>query len=192
MPGIIGKKLGMTRLFQDDGSVIPVTVLHCQPATVTYVKTAERDGYPAIVLGFDALKKPRKTKKFKLLREFRVEKPEDFKIGDMVTVDTFKDIKDVTVTGMSKGKGFMGTMRRHNFHSGPGGHGSHFKREPGSIGARSKPGRIHKGKKMAGHQGYDRITLKNIPLVEIDSAKHLLLVKGPVPGPDGGVILIKA
>lgn len=192
MPGLIGKKLGMTRVFQDDGSVIPLTLLSCTPQTIVQVKTAEKDGYPAIVLGFEALKKPKKTKKFRVLKEFRVEKPEEFKVGDQVTVQVFKDMKEVTVTGVSKGKGFAGFIKRHHFSSGPGSHGSHFKREPGSIGARSKPGRIHKGKKMAGHMGFEQVTLQHLPLLQVDTEKNLLAVKGPVPGPRGGIIIIKS
>lgn len=192
MPGLIGKKLGMTRVFQDSGHVIPVTEIACPPSTITQVKTKERDGYPAIVLGFIALKKPRKTKKFKTLKEFRVEKPEDYKIGDTVTVESLKELKEVTVTAVSKGKGFAGFIKRHHFSSGPGSHGSHHKREPGSIGARSKPGRIHKGKKMAGHLGFKQVTLQHVPLVEVNTEKNIVRVKGQVPGPKGGTVIIRA
>lgn len=191
MPGILGRKLGMSRIFEDDGRVIPVTRLACAPQTVAQVKTSEKDGYPAIVLGFEALKKPRKTKKFRFLREFRVAKPEDYKIGDTVTVVQFKDVKEVTVSGISKGKGVQGVIKRHHFSSGPGSHGSHYHREPGSIGARAKPGRVHKGKRMAGHMGYERVTLKHIPLMEINAEKNLILVKGPVPGPRGALVEIR-
>lgn len=190
MPGLLGRKLGMTRIFQDDGSVIPVTLISCPPSTVTQVKTVVTDGYPAIVLGFDALKKPRKTKKYRALREFRVEKPEEYKQGDQITVEKLKEVKDVLVSGISKGKGFAGFMKRHHFAGGPGSHGSHAKREPGSIGARSKPGRIHKGKKMAGHMGFERVTLKHVPLMDVNPEKNLLAVKGQVPGPKGGLIEI--
>lgn len=192
MPGILGRKLGMTRVFQDDGHVIPVTIIACNPSQVTQVKTVEKDGYPAIVLGFEALKKPRKTKKFRFLREFRVEKPEDYKIGDSVSVEQFKEIKEVYVSAVSKGKGFAGFMKRHHYGGGPGSHGSHFKREPGSIGARSKPGRIHKGKKMAGHMGFDRVTLQNIPVIQVHPDKNLLVIKGPVPGPKGTLVMIRS
>lgn len=192
MPGILGRKLGMSRIFQDDGRVIPVTLLSCPPSTVAQIKTAEHDGYPAIVLGFEALKKPRKTKKFRFLREFKVEKPEDYKVGGAVNVDAFRDVKEVAITGTSKGKGFAGFIKRHHFASGPGSHGSHFKREPGSIGARSKPGRIHKGKRMAGRMGNERTTLKRVPLMEINLEKNLLVVKGQVPGPCGGLIIINS
>lgn len=191
MPGILGRKVGMSRIFQDDGQVIPVSLVSCTPNTVAQVKTADKDGYPAIVLGFEALKKPKKTKKFRFLREFQVEKPENYKVGDAVTVEVFKDITSVKVTGMSKGKGFAGFMKRHHFSSGPGSHGSHHKREPGSIGARSKPGRICKGKRMAGHMGYEKTTVQNIPLMKVDLEKNILAIKGPLPGPRGGLVVIK-
>ena len=181
----------MSRIFQDDGQVIPVSLVSCAPNTVVQLKTNDKDGYPAIVLGFEALKKPRKTKKFRFLREFRVEKPEEFKLGDAVTVETFKDIKEVKVSSVSKGKGFAGFMKRHNFASGPGGHGSHHHREPGSIGARSKPGRVCKGKKMAGHMGFEKTTIEHVPLMLVDLSKNILAIKGPLPGPRGGLIVIK-
>jgi large subunit ribosomal protein L3 len=191
MPGILGRKIGMTQIFEDDGRVIPLTLLSCPPSQVTQVKTSEKDGYPAIVLGFEALKKPRKTKKFRFLREFSVAKPEDYKVGDSVTVETFKDIKEVTISGISKGKGVQGVIKRHHFSSGPGSHGSHYHREPGSIGARAKPGRVHKGKRMAGHMGYERVTIKRVPLIQVNPEKNLLAVKGQVPGPKGGLIEIR-
>ncbi|MEK7523462.1 MAG: 50S ribosomal protein L3 [Patescibacteria group bacterium] len=192
MPGILGTKMGMTRIFQDDGRVIPVTVLSCSPSVITQIKTVDKDGYPAIVLGFNALKKPRKTRKYRFLREFHVEKPEDYKVGDQVTVEAFKEIKLVTVKAVSKGKGFAGFMKRHHFHSGPGSHGSHFNREPGSIGARSNPGRIHKGKKMAGHMGFESLTTRNIPLIQVLPERNILLIKGPVPGPRGGLVMVNS
>lgn len=191
MQGILGRKVGMSRIFQDDGRVIPVTLLHCPPSQIVQVKTVESDGYPAIVLGFSALKKPRKTKKFRFLREFKVEKPEDYKIGDEITVESLKEVKEVILTAISKGKGFAGFIKRHHFASGPGSHGSHHKREPGSIGARAKPGRVHKGKRMAGHMGNEMVTLKHIPLIEVNSEKNLLIIKGPVPGPNGGLVEVK-
>lgn len=191
MSGILARKVGMTRIFQEDGTVHPVTVLSCPPSIVTAIKTTDKNGYNAIVLGFDPLKKVKKTKKYKVLKEFRVEKPEEYTVGDEVTVDAFKDTKEVILTSTSKGKGFQGVMKRHNFRSGPGGHGSHAHREGGSIGARSKPGRIHKGKKMAGHMGNEQVTLRYVPLMEVISDKHLLLIKGPVPGPNGGLVIVK-
>lgn len=182
----------MTRIYGDQGQVIPVTLISCPPSEITQIKTVEHDGYQAIVLGFEALKKPKKTKKFRFMREFKVEKPADFKIGDKVTVETFKEVKSVSATGISKGKGFAGVIKLHNFSSGPGGHGSHNHREPGSIGARSKPGRIHKGKRMAGRMGNKQVTRKLIPLIEIHSEKNLLVLKGAVPGPNGSLIIVKS
>lgn len=192
MPGILGRKLGMSRTFADDGRVIPVTLIHCPPSQVVQTKTVKSDGYPAIVLGFNALKKPRKTKKFKALREFKVEKPEDYKVGDSVTVESFKEVKEVSLSSISKGKGFAGFIKRHHFSSGPGSHGSHMKREPGSIGARAKPGRVIKGKRMAGHMGAEKVTRNHVPLIQVDTEKQLLIIKGAVPGPNGGLVIIKA
>lgn len=192
MPGILGRKVGMTRIFQDDGRVIPVTLLDCSPNVVAQIKTGDKDGYPAIVLGFEALKKPKKTKKFRALREFRVEKPEDYKIGDNVTVEQFKEIAEVTLTGTSKGKGFQGVIKRHHFSSGPRSHGSHAHREPGSIGARAKPGRVCKGKRMPGHMGHERVTIQHVPLIKVDTERNLLAVKGQVPGANGGLVIIKS
>lgn len=191
MPGILGRKLGMTRIFQDE-QTIPLTIVECSPNTVTQVKTVEKDGYQAVVLGFEPLKKPKKTKKYRVLSEFPFKEGETFNVGDQVTVEKFKDIKEVIVTGISKGKGFQGTIKRWHFASGPRSHGSHFNREPGSIGPRARMGKLHKGKKLAGHMGFKRITLKHIPLIQIDPEKNLLAVKGPVPGPEGTLIIIKA
>lgn len=191
MPGILGRKIGMTRIFQDDGRVIPVTILACSPNSVAQVKTVDNDGYPAIVLGFEQLKKPRKTRKYRFLKEFRVEKPEDYKIGDQVTLEILKDAKEVTLSGISKGKGFAGFIKRHHFSSGPGSHGSHAHREPGSIGARAKPGRVIKGKRMAGRMGSERVTIQHVPVMEVNPEKNLLAVKGQVPGANGGLIEIK-
>ena len=192
MPGILGRKVGMTRVFQDDGCVIPLTLVECQPNTVVQVKTLEKDGYPAIVLGFKQLKRPKKNKKFYHLREFRVEKGAEYKIGDLVTLESFKDAELVKVSGVSKGKGFQGFIKRHNFSSGGASHGSHHNREPGSIGCRAKPGRVHKGKKMAGHMGVDRVTLRDVKVVSVDVSKHLIALKGPLPGANNGVITILA
>lgn len=191
MSGIIGKKIGMTRLIQDDGRVIPITVIHCEPNEVAQVKTAEKDGYPAIVLGFSKLKKPTKTKKFAHLKEFRITAEETYNKGDMVTCESLKDVKEVTVMGVSKGKGFQGVIKRHNFSRGPMSHGSHHHREPGSIGARAKPGRVEKGKKLPGHMGTGQITLNKVKVAYLDAEKNLVGLKGAVPGARGGVIIIR-
>lgn len=191
MPGVVARKVGMTRIFQDGGNVVPVTILRAPVMTVTQVKTVESDGYNAVVVGIEPLKKPRKTRKFKVSREFRIDSPDQFKVGDSLTVDWMKDVKEVDITGTSKGKGFAGFMKRWHFGGGPRTHGSHFAREPGSIGARSKPGRIHKGKKMAGHMGSERVTLENIPLLEVNAEDNVILVKGPVPGPNGSIVVVR-
>jgi len=191
MSGILGKKLGMTRIFQDDGRVIPVTVVQCEPNEVAQVKTVEKDGYPALVLGFSKLKKPTKTQKFAFLREFKIPAADvsNYKIGDTITVANLEGAEIVTVTGYSKGKGFQGVIRRWGFHGGPGGHGSLHHREPGSSGCRAKPGRVQKGKKYPGHQGLDRKTEKK-NIVTIDKDKNIVCIKGALPGPNGGLIQI--
>ncbi|MBN1258623.1 50S ribosomal protein L3 [Candidatus Peregrinibacteria bacterium] len=191
MPGIIGKKLGMSQIIQDDGRVIPVTFVRCEPNTVTQVKTQEKDGYPAIVLGFDAYKNPSKNIKFKTLKEFRVEKAEDYKVGQAVDLGALKEVKEVTITGVSKGKGFQGVVKRYGFAGGPASHGSHFHREPGSIGCRAKPGRVRKGRKLPGHMGTDTITLKNRPVIVFEPSRHVLGIKGAIPGANNGYVYIK-
>lgn len=192
MSGIIGKKVGMTRVFQDDGRVIPVTVIQCEPNEVAQIKTVEKDGYPALVLGFSKLKKPTKTKKFRRLKEFKLEESDmdAYKQGDQVTVENFTEVELVNVTASSKGKGFQGVIRRHNFSRGPETHGSHHHRRPGSIGACAKPGRVAKGKKLPGRMGNDRVTLKKLNLVAVDKSKNIICIKGPIPGPNGGIITI--
>ncbi len=190
MSGILGKKIGMTRLIQDDGRVIPLTVIECQPNKVVQVKTAEKDGYPAVVLGFDALKKPTKNRKFRFVREFRTAENDSLKIGDETNVEMFAVEEEVKITSTSKGKGYQGVVRRHHFRGGRRTHGSHFKREPGSIGARARPGKVHKGKRMAGHMGTDRVTeMKEV--VYVDASKNLIGLKGAVPGGNGTLIIIR-
>lgn len=191
MPGLLGKKIGMTRLFSDDGRVIPLTVIECLPNTVVQVKTAEKDGYPAVVLGFDALKKPTKNRKFRHLREFRISDDSSLKAGDTVNVDIFEDNEKVKLTAVSKGKGFQGVIKRHNFARGPETHGSHHHREPGSIGACTRPGRVHKGKKLPGRMGGNTRTLKAVEVVYRDPAKNIIGVKGPVAGAKGGLVILR-
>jgi large subunit ribosomal protein L3 len=192
MSGILGKKIGMTRLIQDDGRVIPVTVLLCEPNEITQVKTKGKDGYPAIVLGFSKLKKPSKTKKFKSIREFKIDEKEEesFKKGDSITLESLKDSDKVTIISYSKGKGFQGVIKRHNFSRGPESHGSHHHREPGSVGACAKPGRVNKGKKLPGRMGVKRISLK-AKVALIDTSKNLLALTGAVPGPNGTMVIVK-
>lgn len=194
MSGILGKKLGMTRLIQDDGRVIPITVVQCEPNEVAQVKTAEKDGYPAVVLGFSKLKKPTKTKKFRHLKEFRIkeEDSENYKKGAQITLEALAETETVNITATSKGKGFQGVIRRHNFSRGPETHGSHHHREPGSIGACAKPGRVAKGKKLPGQMGNAKVTINRVKVAYIDPKKNLIGLKGTVPGANGGLVIIKA
>ena len=180
----------MTRIFQDDGRVIPITVVECEPNEVTQVKTVEKDGYPAIVLGFSKLKKAKKTKKFYHVREFKIETEEEFKKGDKVSLENLKEVEELKVTGISKGKGFQGVIKRYNFSRGPETHGSHHHRKPGSIGACAKPGREHKGKKLPGHMGTDRVTLRSVKVAYLDTEKNLIGLKGPIPGPNGSLVIL--
>lgn len=192
MSGILGKKVGMTRLIGDDGRVIPLTVVECTPNVVTQIKTSEKDGYPAIVLGFDALSKPTKTQKFRFQREFRlIDNTNALEKGSEIKVDQFEVGEEVKITGISKGKGFAGVIKRHHFAGGPRSHGSHFHREPGSIGMRAKPGKVLKGMRMAGQMGGDQKTLTQAKIVYVDSDKHLLGIKGAIPGAAGGLVIIR-
>lgn len=182
----------MTRLIQDDGRVIPITVILCEPNEVAQIKTVEKDGYPAVVLGFSKLKKPTKTKKFRYLKEFKLpeEEQEAFKKGDQVTLEKLQEIENVKITAISKGKGFQGVIKRYNFSRGPETHGSHHHRKPGSIGACAKPGRVHKGKKLPGRMGGEKVT-KKTQIAYIDPKKYIIGLKGAVPGPNGGLVIIR-
>jgi len=192
MSGILGTKVGMTRIIQDDGRVIPLTVVLCSPNVIIQIKTTEKDGYPAIVLGLNALSKPKKTRKFRHMREFKIiENEGEIKKGDEVKVDIFEVGAKIKVTSISKGKGFQGVIKRHNFSRGPETHGSHHHREPGSIGMCAKPARVLKGKKMPGQMGNKRVTLKNTEIVYVDLEKNLLGIKGCVPGAKGGLVIIR-
>lgn len=189
MIGIIGKKIGMTRVIHDDGRVIPITVVKCTPNKVVQVKTSEKDGYPAVVLGFDELSRPTKNKSFRVKKEFRVNEGE-LEMGAQIDVAMFEAGTKVQISGISKGKGFQGVIKRYNFSRGPETHGSHHHREPGSIGCRAKPGRVAKGKKLPGHMGVERITLKDCEVVLIDVAENLIAIKGAVPGSKNSIITI--
>jgi len=191
MTGILGKKLGMTRVIQDDGRVIPITVVQCEPNEVTQIKTTEKDGYPAIVLGISAYKKPTKNRKFQFLKEFRIDEGSELKKGDKLNIEMFAEGDMVRVTGVSKGKGFQGVVKRWHMAGGPKTHGSHFKREPGSVGCRAKPGKIVKGKSLPGHMGSDTVTILKTPIVYIDKEKNLLGIKGPIPGGNNTFITIR-
>ena len=202
-PGIIGKKIGMTQVFRPDGQVVPVTVLKAGPCVVVQRKTPSADGYDAVQLGLvefaKKLNKPAAghVKKagadgVKYLREFRL-KPGmgDPKPGDKVLVDQFRLAEKVDITGVSKGRGFAGTVKRHHFGGGDGTHGSMFHRAPGSIGSSSYPSRVYPGMRMAGHMGDDQVTVRNLEVVDIDLEDNLLLVKGAVPGPNGGYVIVR-
>lgn len=192
MSGILGKKIGMTRIInQEDGCVVPVTVIECTPNAVVQVKTTEKDGYPAVVLGFDPINKPSKNKKFHHLKEFRIQDEASYEVGSMVQVDLFNVGEEIKLSATSKGRGFAGVIKRHNFSRGPETHGSHHHREPGSIGANARPGRVHKGKKMAGRMGSDLITLSRVQVVYVDATKNLIAVKGSVAGANGGLVVLR-
>lgn len=198
--GIIGKKLGMTQVYSAEGKMEPVTVLQVGPCTVVQVKTPERDGYTAAQLGFGEAKALTKAEKghvkengnFRHLREFRLEDLDGVEVGTRVDASLFADGERVDVTGVSKGRGFAGTVKRHGFAGGPKTHGqSDRHRAPGSIGATTTPGRVFKGTRMAGHMGNEQVTVSGLKVVKTDLEKNLLLVKGAVPGARNGLILIK-
>jgi large subunit ribosomal protein L3 len=200
MVGILGKKLGMTQIYTEDGRAYPVTVIEAGPCCVVQVKTLDKDGYEAVKIGFLEVKEQRMNKPesgvFKkvgvkpcrILKEYPIS---GLKVGEFLTVDIFTKGDKVSVSGISKGKGFQGVMKRHNYAGGPGGHGSMFNRAPGSIGASSYPSRVWKNQGMPGHMGSERVTVKNIEVVDIRSDQNLLLIKGAVPGGTGTIVEIK-
>ena len=200
MSAILGKKIGMTNVFSATGELIPVTVLQVGPCVVTQVKTMATDGYTALQLGFDEKSVERLTKPvaghlkkatdkgFRVMREFRTQDVQDIEPGSTVGIDIFTIGDKVTVSGISKGRGFQGTIKRHGFSRGPETHGSRNHRAPGSIGNSAWPGKVIKGKKMPGHMGVDRTTVKNLTIVDIKHDDNLLLVKGAVPGFKTGVV----
>src|SRR5919206_4772502 len=202
--GLIGRKVGMTQVFQDDGTMVGVSVLAIEPNTVTRLRTVDRDGYTAVQLGTDGAKKvskpvagqlrelPKGASQPATFREFRVDKVEDYSLGQTISVgDVFAPGDVVDVTGVSKGKGFAGHVKRHNFRRGPTTHGSDHHREPGSIGPGTTPGRVYKGVRMAGHMGDERVTTKKVRVVRADAEKNLLLLRGSLPGARGSLILVK-
>ena len=205
MKGIIGKKVGMTQVFDERGDVIPVTVIEAGPCYVTQVRNAERDGYTAIQLGFGETKPRRLTRgqlghlqrnnlpALRYLREFRIREGEpDVEEGQQINADVFEVGDRVDVIGKSKGRGFQGTIKRHGFRRQPKTHGqSDRERAPGSIGAGSTPGRVIKGMRMAGRMGNDRITMQNLEVVVVDAEKNLIAVKGSIPGTRGGIVMLK-
>lgn len=200
---ILGRKIGMTQIFEENGTVIPVTVVEAGPCSVVQVKTVENDGYNAAVLSFGEIReknanKPKKgifakvnlpVKRY--LREIRQEEAVDTEVGSEIKADVFAIGDMVDVTGTSKGKGFQGVIKRHGQHRGPMGHGSMYHRRPGSMGAASSPGRVFKGKKLPGHMGCETVTIQNLEIVRVDLDKNVLLIKGSVPGAKGALLKIK-
>ena len=202
--GLIGKKLGMTQIFDEQGKVIPVTVIEAGPCVIAQVKTVENDGYNAIQLGFGEVKESKMNKpekghfsKIKLplkkhLREFRVDSLENVKVGDELKADIFETGNQLDIQGTSKGKGFQGVIKRHGQSRGPMGHGSMYHRRPGSMGPTSTPGRVFKGKKLPGHMGRQTVTIQNLEVVKVDLDKNVILVKGSVPGAKGAILKLKS
>ena len=202
MKGILGRKIGMTQIFTEAGEVVPVTVVEAGPVVVTQVKTIENDGYNAVQVGFvdakeKSLNKPQKghlaaanTLK-KHLKEFRVESVDAYTVGQEIKADVFAAGEMIDVTGISKGKGFQGPIKRHGQSRGPETHGSRYHRRPGSMGACSYPGRVFKNKKLAGHMGSVKVTVQNLEVVRVDADKNFILVKGAIPGAKGSVVTLK-
>jgi len=204
-PGILGKKIGMTQVFRPNGEVVPVTLVKAGPCVVVQRKTPTTDGYDAVQLGLVEFIKAARINKpltghlkkanadgMKFLKELRLRPgDDDLKPGDKILVDQFKAREIVDVTGVSKGRGFASVIKRHHFRGGPGGHGSMFGRAPGSIGASSFPSRVMKGMRMAGHMGMEDVTVRNLEIVDIDTEENVLMVKGAIPGPNGGYVVVR-
>ncbi|MCW5977025.1 MAG: 50S ribosomal protein L3 [Bryobacteraceae bacterium] len=204
-PGILGKKIGMTQVFRPDGQVVPVTLLKVGPCVVVQRKTPSIDGYDAVQLGLMEYVKPMRINKpstghlkragvegVRYKSELRLRPgDDDLKMGDRVLVGEFKPRDKVDVIGVSKGRGFTGLVKRHHFRGGPATHGSMFHRAPGSIGASSYPSRVFPGTRMAGHTGTQRVTIRNLEVVQVDEQDNMLMVKGAVPGPNGGYVLVR-
>ena len=204
-PGILGKKIGMSQMFREDGQAVPVTLLKAGPCMVVQRKTPIADGYDAVQLGLVEFIKPQRINKpatghlkkagaegARFMREFHLRPgDDDFKAGDQVLVDQFKPKDMVDVIGISKGRGFAGVVKRHHFRGGEGSHGSMFHRAPGSIGASSYPSRVVPGMRMGGHMGHDRVTVRNLEIIDVDTQDNVLVVKGAVPGPNGGYVVVR-
>ena len=200
---ILGKKIGMTQVFTEYGQLIPVSVIQAGPCQVVQKKTEEVDGYTAVQVGYEDKKERRANKPEKghfqkanvpvkkYLKEFKLDNAAELNVGDELTVEQFADGDVLDVTGTSKGHGFAGTIKRWGTHRGPMTHGSHYHRGPGSLGACSDPSRVFKGKKMPGHYGVVKVTIQNLDLVKIDKERNLLLVKGSIPGPKGGLVVVR-
>jgi large subunit ribosomal protein L3 len=201
---LLGRKVGMTQVWSNEDQLIPVTVIQAGPCVVTQIKTAAQEGYEAIQIGFEPITKKSRVNQptaghfaksgvepTKVLREVKVASGADYELGQTITVDLFAEAKKVDVSGISKGKGFAGVIKRHNFRGGPGGHGAHFHRAPGSVGQCATPSRVFKGLRLPGHMGTDKVTVKNLEVVRIDSEQNLLLVKGAVPGGKGALLSVR-
>ena len=200
---IYGTKIGMTQIFDENGVVIPVTAIEVKPLTVVAKKTADKDGYNAIVVSFGEVKEKNANKPHKgvfakagvevqkYLREIKVENVDDYEIGSKITVDTFTTEDSVDVQGTSKGKGFQGVIKRHGQHRGPMGHGSMYHRRPGSMGSTTTPGRVFKGKKLPGHMGSQTSTILNLDVVKVDTDKNVILVKGSIPGAKKSIVRVR-
>lgn len=200
--GMVGRKLGMTQIFDDSGLVHPVTVIECGPNVVTQIRTVEKDGYEAVQLGYGQDKRLNKPERGHLkpsgyenlgdLREFKADNVGDFEVGQVIKADAFSVGEIVDVTGTSKGRGFQGGVKRHGFRGGPKTHGqSDRHRAPGSIGASATPGRVLKGMRMAGHMGHERVTIQNLKVMRVDAERNLILVEGSVPGHNKSLVLIR-
>ena len=198
--GFLGKKIGMSQIFRDNGESVPVTVIQAGPCAVTQIKSKETDGYNAVQLGFGATKNLNKPERghlknsdpVKHLREVKADNLQDYSIGQQISVDIFDVGEKIDVIGTTKGKGFAGTMKRHGFGGGPRTHGQSDRgRAPGSIGGGTTPGKVYKGLKMSGHMGNERVTVKNLEIVQIDQDRNVLVVKGGVPGAPNGLLVIR-
>ena len=203
MKALIGKKVGMTQIFDEKGNIVPVTAIEVGPCTVTQIKTVDQDGYQSIQLGFEDVKESKLTKpelgKFKkskltpkkYLREFPIESVDGINVGDEFKADVFEVGDKVDIQGTSKGKGFQGVIKRHGQSRGPMGHGSMYHRRPGSMGPTSTPGRVFKGKNLPGHMGVETVTIQNLEVVKVDLDKNIILVKGSVPGAKKSILKIR-
>lgn len=203
MKAVLGRKLGMTQVFAEDGRLVPVTVIEAGPMVVTQIKNKETDGYEAVQVAFGEVKEKRVNKPLrghfakagvgfkKFVREFKVEDLSAYSLAQEIKVDVFEAGEKVDAIGTSKGKGFQGPIKRHNQSRGPMTHGSRYHRGPGSMGAASDPSRVFKGKKLAGHMGAERVTIQNLEVCKVDVEKNLILIKGAVPGPKKGLVVIK-
>ncbi len=204
---IVGKKIGMTQIFTKEGHLVPVTVIEAGPCTVVQKKTMEKDGYEAVQVGFDTLAENRAKKLLnkpeaghykkagtvpcRTLRELRLENSASFEVGQQIKADVFAEGDKIDVVGTSKGHGFTGAIYRWNQHTGPMAHGSKYHRGVGSMSANTDPARVFKNKRMPGHYGVERVTIQNLEIVQVDAERNLLLVRGAVPGPNGGVLLVR-